>query len=425
MTQAIEVQKVWKRFKIYQDKPTTLKEKILYKSKGVFQEKWVLEDITFSISKGKMIGFIGRNGSGKSTLLKILTKILVPDQGEVSIYGRVSSLLELGAGFHMDFTGRENIYMNASIFGLNRKEIDKILDDIIRFSELESFIDNPVRTYSSGMYMRLAFSIAIHVDPDVLLIDEILAVGDTAFQRKCINKIEDFKRLGKTIVIVSHDNGTMERLCDEIYWIHKAKIRQFGTPREVIRDYLDSLSQEEEVRLQVEEIEEQNKKVVEINDEEIDTKKVENNEETIKRWGNKNVEIKNILLKDGEDKQKQIYQKGSPMIIEIHYDTKKMVDKAAFGFAVFGNDGTFCYGTNTFIDKYDFPMLPNGIMTIRIESLNLTEGKYTLDIACHHIDGTPYDYITNAATFHIHSHENDQGVAFIPHKWEVKESLNE
>ncbi|UUZ83048.1 ABC transporter ATP-binding protein [Paenibacillus sp. P26] len=184
MIPAIKIENVWKKYKIYQDKPITLKEKFLYRSKGVFQEKWVLQDVSITIPKGKMVGLIGRNGSGKSTLLKILTKILMPDKGYVEINGRVSSLLELGAGFHMDFTGRENIYMNASIFGLSRKEIDKKLEEIIEFSELSNYIDNPVRTYSSGMYMRLAFSIAIHVDPDVLLIDEILAVGDSAFQKK-------------------------------------------------------------------------------------------------------------------------------------------------------------------------------------------------------------------------------------------------
>lgn len=183
---AIRVSDVSKKFKIFEDKPATLKDRIIYRSKGVFQEKWVLRDISFEVSHGKMIGLIGRNGSGKSTLLKILTRILQPDQGKVEIVGRVSSLLELGAGFHMDFTGRENIYMNASIFGLSRKEIDGKIDEIIRFAELGQFIENPVRTYSSGMYMRLAFSIAVHVDPDILLIDEILAVGDNAFQKNVL-----------------------------------------------------------------------------------------------------------------------------------------------------------------------------------------------------------------------------------------------
>ncbi|UUZ90820.1 ABC transporter ATP-binding protein [Paenibacillus sp. P25] len=392
MIPAIKIENVWKKYKIYQDKPITLKEKFLYRSKGVFQEKWVLQDVSITIPKGKMVGLIGRNGSGKSTLLKILTKILMPDKGYVEINGRVSSLLELGAGFHMDFTGRENIYMNASIFGLSRKEIDKKLEEIIEFSELSNYIDNPVRTYSSGMYMRLAFSIAIHVDPDVLLIDEILAVGDSAFQKKCISKIEEFKRLGKTIVFVSHDNGTMERLCDEVYWIHESKVKQSGDPREVIRDYMDFLTLTEEERMNRE-----------IQNQEIESKQEQIQEgqsektadQSEKRWGNKKIEIKNILLKDANGDMKNIFGKGTPMTVEIKYDVNNQedIDQTAFGFGIFKNDGTHCYGTNTFIDKQNLHLTDSGILNVEISSLNLTEGKYFLDIACHHIDGTPYDYI--------------------------------
>jgi ABC-type polysaccharide/polyol phosphate transport system ATPase subunit len=407
---AIVVNNVWRKYKIYQDKPTTLKEKILYRSKGVFQEKWVLQDISVTIEQGKMVGLIGRNGSGKSTLLKILTKILQPDKGTVEIYGRVSSLLELGAGFHMDFTGRENIYMNASIFGLSKKEIDKKIDGIIKFSELEAYIDNPVRTYSSGMYMRLAFSIAIHVDPDVLLIDEILAVGDAAFQKKCIAKIEEFKRLGKTIVFVSHDNGTMERLCDEVYWIHESKVKLSGNPHDVIREYLDFLTDTEEKRLTLEEEQKNNET---INSESTEVKN--------KSWGNKAVVIKSIKVMDNAMQTKHIFEKGKPMIIQLEYEMRQaIVDNPAFGFGFFRNDGAHCYGTNTYIEKIDPVLMPKGLVNIKIDALNLVEGQYYVNVACHHIDGTPYDYITEALTFQVHSHEADRGIAYIPHKWEFE-----
>ena len=211
---AIRVKGVTKSFKIYYDKGTSLKEKILFRKRSRFSERTVLNDISVDIKKGESIGLVGHNGCGKSTLLKLMTKILYPEKGEIEVNGRVSSLLELGAGFHPDMSGRENIYTNASIFGLSKKEIDSRLDRIIEFSELEEFIDNPVRTYSSGMYMRLAFSVAINVDADVLLIDEILAVGDSNFQAKCFNKLQEIKAKGTTIVIVSHSLNQIENICD-------------------------------------------------------------------------------------------------------------------------------------------------------------------------------------------------------------------
>ena len=214
---AIEVRHVTKNFKVYFDKGTELKEKLLFWKRNAYENRTVLDDISFSVKKGEAIGLVGKNGCGKSTTLKMLTKIIYPNKGEIEMKGRVSSLIELGAGFHPDMTGRENIYTNASIFGLTKKEIDARLDEIIRFSELEEFIDNPVRTYSSGMYTRLAFSVAINVDADILLIDEILAVGDANFQAKCFNKLREIKAEGTTIVIVSHSLGQIEQIrCGEI-----------------------------------------------------------------------------------------------------------------------------------------------------------------------------------------------------------------
>ena len=202
---AIEVRNVYKKFKIEYDKSNTLKEKMIFWKKGKVEYHEVLKDISLNIKKGETVALIGTNGSGKSTLLKLMTRIIFPNSGTIEKDGKLTSLLELGAGFHPDFTGRENIYFNASIFGLSRKEIDNRIDEIIEFSELGEFIDNPIRTYSSGMYMRLAFSVAINVDADILLIDEILAVGDQHFQDKCYRKLEELRDSGKTIVIVTHN----------------------------------------------------------------------------------------------------------------------------------------------------------------------------------------------------------------------------
>ncbi len=236
---AIEVINVTKSFKIYYDKAHTLKEYLVFWKTNKNELYTALKNISLKIKKGETVGLIGVNGSGKSTLLKLMTKIIYPNSGKIITRGKLTSLLELGAGFHQDFTGRENIYFNAAIFGLTRSDIDKRIDDIIAFSELGDFIDNPVRTYSSGMYMRLAFSIAINVDADILLIDEILAVGDQHFQDKCFNKLEELKKSNKTIVIVSHDLGQIEKLCDRAIWIYEGHVQMDGSPKNVLPSYLE------------------------------------------------------------------------------------------------------------------------------------------------------------------------------------------
>lgn len=236
---AIEVKNMTKSFNVYSDKANTLKEKLLFWKRGNKEIRTVLENINLDIQKGETVALIGTNGSGKSTLLKLMTKIIYPTQGTVQTQGKLTSLLELGAGFHPDFSGRENIYFNASIFGLSKKEIDNRLNEIISFSELEEFIDNPVRTYSSGMYMRLAFSVAINVDADILLIDEILAVGDQHFQDKCFEKLEQLRDSNKTIVIVTHSLDSVKKLCNRAIWIKEGHVQMDGEPNPVIEKYLE------------------------------------------------------------------------------------------------------------------------------------------------------------------------------------------
>lgn len=241
---AIEVRNMSKYFKVEYDKANTLKDKLLHWNRHNVERHQVLNNINLNIRKGETVALIGTNGSGKSTLLKLMTKIIFPNTGEITTNGKLTSLLELGAGFHQDFTGRENIYFNASIFGLTRKDIETRIDDIIEFSELGTFIDNPVRTYSSGMYMRLAFSVAINVDADILLIDEILAVGDQHFQDKCYKKLEELKNSGKTIVIVTHSLDVVKKLCHRAIWIYKGEVRLDGDPVYVIDEYLDQVAKD-------------------------------------------------------------------------------------------------------------------------------------------------------------------------------------
>lgn len=240
---AIEIIDVSKYYKVYYDKGTSLKEKLLFSKRNKYEQRQVLNGISFSIAQGEAVGLVGINGCGKSTLLKLMARIIYPNRGSVTTNGRVSSLIELGAGFHPDMTGRENIYTNASIFGLSHKEIEQRVEEIIAFSELGDAVDTPVRTYSSGMYMRLAFSVAIHVDADILLIDEILAVGDAAFQAKCFQRLTEIKAAGTTIVIVSHSLGQIEEFCDRSIWIKNGNVEMAGDPQTIHANYLDSIRQ--------------------------------------------------------------------------------------------------------------------------------------------------------------------------------------
>lgn len=410
----IKVDNVHKKFKVYYDKGSTFKEKLLFKNRNHYENRWVLNGVSFEVEKGQAIGLIGENGSGKSTLLKLMTKIMYPDEGNIEIKGRVSSLIELGAGFHPDMSGRENIYTNASIFGLTRKEIDDRLNDIIEFSELEEFIDNPVRTYSSGMYMRLAFSVAINVDADVLLIDEILAVGDVSFQAKCFSKLREIKSRGTTIVIVSHSLGQIEQICDRSIWIKDGLISTEGFPRDVHPVYMEFMGKkrhksEEDGKIFVSDQSLEESKTVE----ETDNIAVGNN-----RWGNKFVEITNIKLFDDSGKEKDVYRTGEQMNIVIGYKVNKAVDNVVFGIGVFRNDGVHCYGTNTNIDRIiNINLNKMGNVKCIFVKNNLLEGEYALDVAIHAEDGFAYDYYKSAIRFRVYSGLSDVGVTRLDHEW--------
>lgn len=406
--EVIKINDVYKSFKIYYDKGSTLKEKLLFKNRNRHEVHEVLKGVSLSINKGEVVGLIGENGSGKSTLLKLMTKIIYPDKGSIEIKGKVSSLLELGAGFHPDMTGRENIYTNASIFGLNKKEIDERLDEIIEFSELGEFIDNPVRTYSSGMYMRLAFSVAINVDADILLVDEILAVGDAAFQAKCLNKMQEIKNYGTTIVIVSHDLTAVEKLCDRAIWIDEGYKNLDGRPHDVIAKYLDKIMNKSS--------EKEADSIIEKNP--ISEVKSENENRT----GNRKIEILNVVMSD-MDLKKDIdkFKPESKVKIKINYKRNdNRLLNAVVGIGIFRSDNLNCYGTNTYIDSAEkLNIKEEGTIEIILNKLQLLEGEYTLDIAFHDEYGAPYDYIRKIKKFSVYSSIKDTGVFRIEHEFKV------
>ena len=417
----INVKNVEKSFKIYSDKGHTLKERLLFfKQRNSYTRHEVLKGVTLEIEKGKVIGLVGHNGCGKSTLLKLMTKIIYPDKGKIEINGKISSLLELGAGFHPDMTGRENIYTNASIFGLTKKEIDNRLDDIIVFSELEEFIDSPVRTYSSGMYMRLAFSVAINVDADILLIDEILAVGDARFQAKCFNKMLELKKSGITIVIVSHDLGSIERLCNRAIWIENGKIKDEGIPHDIVAEYLDDImnkDKNEKIKIKPKDkINEQDKNKEESEEKNIKEKE---NKKDRNRTGNKDVEIIDIKLLNEKDEISDTYNSEDKLKIQVKYKRNNAkLKNSVFGFGIFRNDGLNCYGTNTFIDNFGkIKIQDEGIVEIEIEKIQLLEGEYYIDLAFVDEYGTPFDYIRKATKVITYSTVKDVGVYRINHKF--------
>lgn len=414
---AIEVKDVQKMFKVYYDKGNLLKEKVLFHNRNRFEERWVLDGISFTIKKGEAVGLIGQNGCGKSTTLKLLTKIIFPNSGNIHLCGRVSSLLELGAGFHPDMSGRENIYINAAIFGLTRKEIESKLEEIIEFSELEEYIDNPVRTYSSGMYMRLAFSVAINVGADILLIDEILAVGDANFQTKCFNKLREIKGQGVTIVIVSHSMGQLEQICDRSIWLEKGKIVMDGIPREVHPAYLDYMGKKRQKQL-----ERQKEKQKVLGPEEKKKKSEADQEKRNKRYGDGRARMLHIRLLNKDGKEQNVFSTGDDIKIEIDYEVKEIVEDAVFGIAIYRMDRTHCYGTNTRIDQLDkYCLTRNGMTCIQLKHVNLLAGRYSMDIAIEAGMGEPVDYYKGACGFEMYSGVQDVGVVRIDHEWEIEE----
>ena len=396
----IEADDVWKTFKVYKERNPSLKE-MLIRGRSAYDTFWALKGVSFSVKQGSTIGLIGENGSGKSTMLKILAKILRPQRGSVRIDGKVSALLELGAGFHPDLTGRENVFLNGSILGLTKSEIAGKLDQIIKFSELDQFIDTPVKNYSSGMYVRLGFAVAINVEPDVLLIDEILAVGDEAFQRKCLNKLYDLKEQGKTIVVVSHALESVRSICDEAVWLEHGEMKAEGSARSVVETYLEHVNRREE---------------------EKSGQKSGEEEEFGTRWGSGEVKITGVRILDGSGKKRKLFKTGETLVVEMDYEASEEITRPVFGIAIHARDGVHINGTNTKFSKTIFDKIKgSGTVTYIVEALPLLKGNYVLstvvyDFACLHA----YDHHDRRYLFNVSSGDlDDYGILYLPCTWEL------
>ena len=409
---AIEIDNVTRIYQKYSSKhrfqtfKSALVKGDLFRSLRPEELVTALDGVTLHVEKGKTYGLIGENGSGKSTLLKVVSGIAKPTSGTVKVRGKVSALIELGAGFHPEISGRENVFINGIMLGLSKKEITAKFDEIVRFAELEEFIDAPVKTYSSGMYMRLGFSIAINVNPDVLLTDEVLAVGDASFVPKCLDRIDDFRRRKKTILFVSHDLATVEKICDRVAWLKNGKIQAFGQAKRVIDRYLQDIADKKEGQLREEQ-------------EGVDIEHVPTEEGRREaRWGRREVEISRVVLKNLAGKPKHVFAPEEGLVIEMEVKAAEPVKDFVFGIGLFNSQGMSCYGTNTALEDFRSVKIEGkGKVVCRVEKLNLINGTYYLDVAVHKVDGTPYDYHRNLNSFLVSSLHKDVGVARLPHRW--------
>lgn len=464
----IQVQNVKKKFKSYIDKATSFKERFVNPSRGKHEEVMVLKGISFEVHKGEAIGIIGKNGCGKSTTLKLLTRILYPNDGQIEIKGRVSSLIELGAGFHPDMTGRENIYTNASIFGITRKEVDLRLNDIIRFSELEDYIDNPVRTYSSGMYMRLAFAVAINVDADVLLIDEILAVGDSAFQKKCFEKLKEIKSNGTTIVIVSHSMDQMYKICDRLIWLEDGLIKDEGVPKFIGEAYLAAMEGkrldriefenqqkkselerkilEEQERLRIEQEKEQRKqeerqqkdqekrlqeeeagrRLDEIARMERMQRELAENEKLktvckfyqpgARKSGGDKIQYTRITIMDSSGTECNQLLTNQRYTMELEYESKEELKDIRFVIGITREDGTYCYGSYIEVKG---KLCPKGVVTMAFQNA-LLKGKYVLDLWIETLDSVALESIYSLMPIQVDTLPYlERGILTMEHQWKL------
>jgi lipopolysaccharide transport system ATP-binding protein len=388
-----------------------------------------LKGVSFTVPAGCTYGIIGRNGSGKSTALKLVAGITKPTTGAVKVEGRISALIELGAGFHPEISGRENVFINGIMLGLTKREITRRFDEIVEFAELQEFIDAPVKTYSSGMYMRLGFAVAIHVDPDVLLVDEVLAVGDEGFTHKCLDKFGEFKRRGKTILLVTHSLNLVERFCDEALWLDCGKVRGSGDPKRVVGAYLTDVGKSEERELAQAEAKSEERaesQASNVQRRESNAQGLEPSGSVVDdmtridegRWGSREVEIIGVTFKSQHGETSHIYQSGDPMSIHLSVRAHQPTADFVFGIGIYSADGVNCYGTNTHLEEFTPQEVHgDGEVTFAIESLDLVEGTYKLDVAVHKRDGYPYDYHRLLHTFRVKSRSKEVGIYRPRHTW--------
>ena len=437
MTHAIDAVNVTKVYRKYARKKqfATLKSALLSGSlvtelqpDETFE---ALRGVSFSVPKGCTYGVIGRNGSGKSTLLKCVAGITRPTTGTVAVDGRISALIELGAGFHPEISGRENVFINGIMLGLSKKEIQKRFDEIVEFAELKDFIDAPVKTYSSGMYMRLGFAVAIHVDPDVLLVDEVLAVGDQGFTVKCLDKFAEFRRRNKTNLLVTHSLDLVEKFCDQALWLDKGKTHGEGDPKLVVTAYIVDVEKSEEQLLAKEEAARVAQAQAESTPAETTGAQPHNPVETGEapadmfrategRWGTREIEITGVTITAADGMPSHVFHTGDALTLKIGFRAHESTRDFVFGVGIFNADGLCCYGTNTNIDDLEPDRLSgDGEVRFVIDRLDLVEGTYKFDVAVHKLDGFPYDYHRQLYTIRVKSRQKDVGIYRPPHRWDV------
>ena len=411
MQNAIIVQNLNKEFRRYHThKPQTFQEAIVQGLRRLkpAEQFIALQDVSFSIPQGRMVGVIGRNGAGKSTLLRLVGGVGRPDRGGIKVNGRIGALLDLGAGFHPDLTGRENVFISGVIAGLTRRQVAQHFDDIVAFAELEEFIDNPLRTYSTGMKMRLAFAVAVHIDPDILLIDEVLAVGDMAFQRKCLARIEQFKQRGCTILLVSHDVGQVQQLCDEVIWLRKGQVAAHGPADVVVGQYKAEMSKETEQRTPTE-------IPVMITPAGTELRINEN------RFGSMEIKIESVKLLDSVGMPVAQMSSGEPLSIEIEYQAPQPIATPIFGVTISRDDGFIFYDTYVKASDIAMPVAHGrGKVALSLDRLDLVSSHYYVDVGIYEQDWAyAYDYHWHVYPLIIDAADNGKGVLYPPHSWRV------
>jgi ABC-type polysaccharide/polyol phosphate transport system ATPase subunit len=422
---AIEVRDVRKTYRRYGRRRqfATLKSALL--SGGALRDLRpdetfdALKGVSFDIAAGSTFGIIGRNGSGKSSMLKLVAGIGRPTSGTVTVQGRVSALIELGAGFHPEISGRDNVYINGMMLGLTRREMSARFDEIVTFAELEDFIDAPVKTYSSGMYMRLGFAVAIHVDPDVLLVDEVLAVGDEAFTHKCLDKFAEFRRRGRTVLLVTHSLDLVTRFCDRALWLDSGVVKMQGDPRRVIDAYLLDVAGAEGRALAAAAGDAASREAVGAHGSPVPNDAPTDMSRAVEgRWGSKEVEITAVDLLGHDRQPAHVFRSGDRVEIRLHVRAHRPVSDLVFGVGIFNADGVCCYGTNTDIEgAVTASISGDGEVIFSMDRLDLVEGTYKVDVAVHRKSGAPYDYHRLLYTLRVTSPCKDTGIFRPPHEW--------
>jgi lipopolysaccharide transport system ATP-binding protein len=405
MEDKIRLDHVSKRFSLQRERPRSFLELVASGWKRRPRELvWALKDASFSVQPGETVGVIGDNGAGKSTLLKLITRVIAPSSGQIHVRGRVAALLELGAGFHPDLTGRENVFLNGSVLGIRRQEMQRKFDDVVAFSELDQFIDVPVKHYSSGMYMRLAFSVAIHVDPEIMLVDEVLAVGDQSFQAKCLQRIRELQHQGVTILFVSHELGTVSSLCSHVVWLEDGQVQLDGSVDQVLDAYRESVA---------------------VHGQPAPGQRVSHPADVPGiRWGSGETEITSVEFLDGNEQSRHVFATGERLVVRMRHCAHQHIPQPRVGLAFYRTDtGVQLSGPNNFFSGYDIPFIEGeGYVDYIIPALPFLAGDYVVSAAIYdHAGNHPYDHWHKCAGFSVKPGgvAEEYGLIYVPAQWDA------